>query len=84
MDQDRLVALLARPETHRMILGDYQGCYSLGLTLLRGQRGAWAVRVRIEGDDASNIPEQITLDGATLPVVVSTGFQTPRPLNEKA
>lgn len=80
MDQDRLAALISQPEVQRMILNDYQGSYSIGLTLNPDNRRELAIRVRIEGDDTSGIPSQIVLEGETIPVIVTPDFKKPEPL----
>ena len=78
MDQSQLATLLEQPDIQRQILGSYQGGYSLGLT--RGPHGEpFAIRVRIEGDDPSGIPSEISLGEETIPVVVNTRFRVPEP-----
>ena len=80
MDQDRLANLIEKPEVQQQILGDYEGGYSLGLTLNPQNRDEIAIRIRIEGDDAIDIPRQIVLDGEAVPVIVNTNFRVPEPL----
>jgi hypothetical protein len=78
MDQSQLAAFLERPDVQKQILGGYRGGYSLGLT--RGPHGEqFAIRVRIEGDDPSGIPSEISLGEETIPVVVKTRFRVPEP-----
>lgn len=79
MQQDRLAELVEDPELHRRLLGDYDGAYSLGITLNPEDRSELAIRVRIEGEDASLIAREVELDGELIPVVVNTGFQSPVP-----
>ncbi len=80
MKQNRLAALIERPEVQRRILGDYEGGYSLGLTLNPQNRKELAIRVRIEGDDTADIPSQVVLDGETIPILVAPNFKIPEPL----
>ena len=80
MNQDHLVELIKQPEVQRMILRDYEGAYSIGLTLNPANRNEIAVRVRVEGDNAEEIPTQIVLEGEAIPVIVNTDFQAPAPL----
>lgn len=80
MKQDRLANLIEQPKVLRKILGDYEGGYSLGLTLNPQNRDQYAIRVRIEGDDSVDIPSQIVLDGEAIPVIVTTNFRIPEPL----
>jgi hypothetical protein len=77
MTQNRLADLLEHPDVQQKILHGYQGGYSLGLTSHPSQEGKLAIRVRIEGEDASLIPRQIVLDGETIPIVVNTSFEVP-------
>lgn len=78
MTQERLTTLISRPDTQRRILRGYRGAYALGLTTAPGRRGEIAIRVRIEGDDPSNIASSVVLDGRSVPVIVNTGFRAPR------
>lgn len=80
MTQNHLVELIKRPEVQRMILRDYEGAYSIGLTLNPANRSEVAVRVRVERDNANEIPAEIVLEGEAIPVIVNTDFQTPVPL----
>ena len=82
MDQDRLADLIERPEVQQRILNDYEGGYSLGITLNPRNRSEMAIRVRVEGDDV-HIPSQITLDGETIPIIVSSNFKVPEPLSHR-
>ncbi len=83
MHQARLAALIAQPEVHKQILGDYRGSYSLGLTLNPENRNELAIRVRIEGEDSNGIARQVTLEGDTIPIIVSTNFKAPVPLSQR-
>lgn len=80
MDQNRLASLIEKPEVQNRILGNYEGGYALGLTLNPQNRSELAIRVRIEGEDAGDIPQQILLEGEAVPVIVSTNFRVPEPL----
>ena len=81
MKQERLADLIERPETHRLILGNYKGSYSLGLTLNPRNRSQLAIRVRIEGANVAQVPSQIVLEGEAVPVVVNANFVAPKPLH---
>ena len=80
MDLDRLATLLEKPEVQQKILGDYDGGYSMGLTSHPTNRGKMAIRVRVEGEDAGDIPRQVVLDGEAVPVIVTANFKVPQPL----
>jgi hypothetical protein len=81
MNQEQLTDLIERPEVQQMILQDYQGGYSLGITLNPQNRSEMAIRVRVEGENVSNIPSHITLEGETIPIIVNNNFRVPVPLN---
>ena len=78
---DTLIKYIEQPEVQREILGNYEGGYSLGLTANPANRSELAIRVRIEGEDASAISRQITLNGYTIPIIVDTNFELPKPLS---
>lgn len=82
MDQNRLAALLEKPEVQRRILRDYRGGYSLGLTQNPKKRQEPAIRVRIESEDAALIPSEIVLDGEAVAILVNTRFKVPEPLGK--
>lgn len=83
MKLKRLSKLIERPDVHQMILGDYEGGYSLGITSHPDDPNELAIRVRIEGDDASRIPSSVVLGGETVPVLVHTNFKVPEPLTRR-
>jgi hypothetical protein len=83
MNQDRtavLAELIEQPEIQQKIMGNYEGGYSLGFTSSPESKDELAIRVRIEGEDASVIAPQVTLERKTLPIIVDTQFQPPKPL----
>lgn len=83
MNLKRLSKLIERPDVHQMILGDYEGGYSLGITSHPDNPDEFAIRVRIEGDDASRIPSQVLIGGESVPVLVHTNFKVPVPLTRR-
>ena len=83
MDQKMLANLIEQPEVQRMILGDYRGSYSIGITLNPENRRELAIRVRIEGEAATSIPHHITLSGTRIPIIVSTSFIPPVALSDR-
>ncbi len=80
MTQDRLAALIAKPEVQQKILSNYHGGYSLGLALNPNNRNEVVIRVRIEGEDPTVILPEIVLEGETIPIIVNTNFKVPEPL----
>ena len=80
MDLTRLASFLKQPEVHRRILGNYSGAYSIGITFHPDNEKEAAIRVCVEGDDATLIATHITLAGQKFPVIVNTQFIAPRPL----
>lgn len=74
MQVDELAALVARPDVHRKLVGEYSGPYSLGVTELAS--GDAAFLLRVEGSGA-RIPPQIDVDGHRIAVVVEGGFRPP-------
>jgi hypothetical protein len=84
MNEDRLATLIEKPEIQQRILGDYDGGYSLGLTVHPEKNDEIAIRVRVEGQSACDIPSEIVLDGEAIPVIVNTGFRVPQPLKGRS
>jgi hypothetical protein len=80
MKEERLARLIEQPEVQQLILGDYEGSYALGLTSNPQEHGKLVIRVRIEGTDPTVIPDQVDLEGETIPILVATGFTPPVPL----
>ncbi|HJZ54518.1 MAG TPA: hypothetical protein VKE74_06145 [Gemmataceae bacterium] len=74
MDVDQLTHLASEPDTHRLIVGDYDGSYALGVT---GNPPAFLLRV--EPRDVGRFPKKVTIDGAEIPVIVEGGFRQPKP-----
>ncbi len=61
MKRQRLAALLERPEVQQMLLGSYDGGYSVGLTKDPDNAEHFAIRVRIEGEPGEAMPSQVAL-----------------------
>jgi hypothetical protein len=78
MASANLADLLDRPDVHRMLVGDYAGPYSLGVTELSGPSKIPALRLRFQGDPV-HVPSCITVDGRNIPIVVEGGFSAPTP-----
>ena len=85
MKQQHLASLIERPEIQDLILGDYDGPYSIGVTAdpVRPNRLAISVRVSGEEDDdtVQKIPRQINVDGETVQVLVHSAFRAPSALS---
>jgi hypothetical protein len=64
MDANQLLRA-AEPETHRRILGDYDGRYALGVT-----DNPPAFLLRVEPDDVASLPSRVTIHGVEVPVIV--------------
>jgi len=79
MTEDRLADLVKRPDVQRRILRQFDGDYSLGLTLHPYDPKRLAIEVQIEGSDRSDIAKTVVLDGEAVPVVVNY-FEVPEPL----
>lgn len=74
MTTTQLTGLVNQPETHRLIVGDYDGAYSLGVT-----DDPPAFLLRVEPADAARFPSAVTVRGQRIPVVVRDDFRAPRP-----
>jgi hypothetical protein len=75
MDITQLHQWVDQPQTHRKIVGDYEGSYALGVT-----DNPPAFILRVEPEDVGRFPMKVTIDGLEVPVLVLGSFQPPKPL----
>lgn len=80
MHHERLAKLVVSPRVQQMLLGNYSGGYSIGVTADPVDNGKLAIRVRTEGADTL-IPGSIVLDGETITVLSHPNFVRPKPLS---
>jgi len=80
MNVEKLSHFVELAETHRKVLSGYSGAYSLGIgqDLQRGRNPVLILQV--EKQSAATFPDEVRLDGETVPVVVRTGFVAPHAL----
>jgi len=78
MDAKQLMNRVDLPETHQKIVGDYEGCYALGVT-----DNPPAFLLRVEPADVSGFPTKVNIDGVEVPVVVKGGFVPPVPISRR-
>ena len=74
MIQDQLQDWVNETETHRQVVGDYEGSYALGVI-----DNPPALLLRVEPKDVSAFPTTVTLHGIEVPVRVEGDFKAPRP-----
>jgi hypothetical protein len=75
MNVQQLLDWVDQPETHRKIVGDYEGSYALGVT-----DDPPAFVLRVEPEAVGSFPTHVTIEGTDVPVIVHGGFQPPKPL----
>jgi hypothetical protein len=78
MDVEKLSQFVELPETHRKVLSGYRGAYSLGIGQDLARSREPVLILQIEKQPAESIPNEVRLNGETVPVVVRTGFVAPR------
>jgi len=78
MDADELADLLTRSDTHRTVLGNRQGPYSLGVTRSPDPHEGFALLLKIA--DPNGFPTHVNLAGKRVRLIVQGGFKAPRPL----
>ncbi|MCU1264584.1 MAG: hypothetical protein JWM21_902 [Acidobacteria bacterium] len=72
----RLVDVVNNPDLHRLVLGDYTGAYSLGVTTIRG--GAeYALVLEVEMEKPTGFPDEVLYEGEHIPVIVRGSFRIP-------
>lgn len=74
---EELQQFLERPESHKLLLGSYQGAYSVGISRDPAHGKVLVIHLRIEGDDRMDIPSTVDVNSEQVPVLVSTGFAPP-------
>jgi len=75
VEASKLMDWVNEAQTHRRIVGDYEGSYSLGVS-----DDPPAFLLRVEPEDVSQFPDRVTIHGVDVPVVVHGGFSPPKPL----
>jgi hypothetical protein len=78
MTVNQLAQLTEDPETHRLIVGDDDGAYALGVT-----DNPPAFLLRVEPQAVDRFPRKVKVRGAEVPVVVEGGFRPPRPQDKR-
>jgi hypothetical protein len=78
MDASELAALLKRSETHRLILGDYEGPYALGVGRDPDNPSGYGFVLKVP--HAEGWPRFVMIQGQRIPVNVQGGFQPVKPL----
>ena len=74
MDTKQLLHCVNLPQTHQKIVGEYEGCYALGVT-----DNPPAFVLRVEPQDVDSFPDKITIHSVEVPVIVQGGFEPPKP-----
>ena len=74
MNINQLSDWINEPETHRKVVGDYKGSYSLGVT-----DDPPALLLRVQPSETRTFPRKVNLHGEEVPVQVNGGFVTPVP-----
>ncbi len=80
MDAAMLRDIINRPETHKKILGDYHGAYTLGISRMpEDPRGPQFI-LRIQGESSEGFPTEIEVNNEKIEIEVNCNFISPRPL----
>src|SRR4051812_9165117 len=74
MTVKQLLSWVDQPETHRKIVGDYEGSYMLGVT-----DDPPAFVLRVEPNAVLSFPTKVTIHDVEVPVIVQGGFVPPQP-----
>lgn len=76
MDVQRLAAFIEELTIKRKLLGDYQGGYSLGISLNSKDRSKLAISLSVEDQQlVDSAPKQLEVDGEVIPVEIDTNYQ---------
>ncbi len=74
-----LATIIDRPDLHRLVLGDYTGEYSLGVTS-NGKDSGLALLLRVEPEDTKGFAREVFFEGQKIPVIVQGSFRKPKAL----
>jgi hypothetical protein len=80
MDVQRLALLLEQPQIHQRLVGGFNRPYTLGLGTDPEEPSRHALILRVEGDEAPDVPSQIELGGEAVKVVTRTRLKPIKPL----
>lgn len=78
MQTEELANLLGKSETHRLILGNRNEPYALGVTRSPDPNEGAALLLKIA--DPTGFPTHVDLEGQRVRLVVEGGFKAPVPL----
>jgi len=73
--------IVRRADLHRLLIQEYKGKYSLGVTFSPG--GKEALLLRVEEANPCGFATQIIYEGRKIDVVVKGSFRTPKPLSRR-
>jgi len=74
---------IERPEVIRKIVRSYNGAYSLGITRLPGSDDEFAFLLRVEDENPTGLPHEVTVNGHKIQVIVKGGFRRPVALKQR-
>jgi hypothetical protein len=81
MDVKTLSLFVTKPDTHRKVLGSYQGGYSLGVGRDADHGEGPVLVLQVEGAPRHEFPSRIKLGGEFVPLVVKGSFVPPAALS---
>lgn len=79
MDVAKLVSEVDNPHLHQVLLGNFEGPYSLGVTRDKGSANA-VLLLMVPPDIVESFPSHVTVAGERVPVEVQRTFRQPAPL----
>lgn len=79
MDYETLAEFIKSTETHRRLLGDFRGAYSLGITQLAN--GALALVLQMEEELPRRFPPSVWIGNEEVALLVEHGHAAPSAVN---
>ena len=73
--------IVQMPEVHELLIGNYKGAYSVGIT--QSPEGEEVVLLRVEDEFPLGFVNEINFQGETIPVIVRGSFRRPRALSRR-
>jgi hypothetical protein len=78
MNFEEIKEIIRTPRVRKYILGAYDGAYTLGIGRARGNEGDYVITLLVEDDEPEGFPEEVSVNGHSIPVVVQGSFEAPR------
>jgi len=77
MKFEEIREIIHTPHVLKHIVGTYGGAFSVGVSRSREHEGNYVIMLTVEDDEPEGFPEEVTIRGHRIPVVVRGAFTAP-------